>query len=348
MLNVVFASDNNYIPFLGVAITSLIKNNQNDFDKINIFILDDGITEENKNKIKKTITNPNHVLNFIKTKNLDELGVKLIGLDRNSNMNSITTYSRLFIGSLLPKDIDKVIYMDCDALIVDSFKELWNTSIDEYYCGAVLDVIGDVTKHLLDFKLEDNFINAGFLLINLKKWREENVEEKFIQFIVENQGKFYQHDQGILNNVFKNQFLILNPRYNLIGYFQTLDYNLTRKYSAISGEYYSKEIINQAKKNPIFLHFTGQNQDRPWYNKYHPYRGLYVKYSELSGFKNEIIEEEYEIPFNSKLFYKSRINPFIKLFMKIIPTFLIYKRVNKTIVNSFNEENEKIISKFNN
>ena len=156
-----------------------------------------------------------------------------------------------------------------------------------------------------------------------------------------------EEDQRILNNVFKNQFLILNPKYKLIGYFQTLDYDLTRKYSVISGEYYSKEIINQAKENPIFLHFTGHNQDRPWYNKYHPYRELYIKYSEISGFKNEIIEEEYEILFNSKLFYKSKNNPFIKLFMKIIPTFLIYKRVNKAIFNSFNEENEKIISKFN-
>ncbi len=342
MLNVVFASDNNYAPLLGVAITSLIKNNQNDFDKINIFILDDGITEENKKKIGQTITNPNHVLNYIKTKNLEDIGAKLMGLDRNSNMNSFTVYSRLFINSLLPKDIDKVIYLDCDALIVGSFKELWDTNINEYYCGAVLDVIGDMTKYLFGFKLEDNFINSGFLLINLKKWREENVEEKFINFMVENQNRFYQHDQGILNNVFKNQFLILNPKYNLIGYFQTLDYNLTRKYSAISGEYYSKEIVNQAKENPIFLHFTGLNRDRPWYNKYHPYRDLYIEYSEISGFKNEIIEEEYEIPFTSKLFYKSRNNPFIRLFMKIIPTSLIYKRVNKAMVDYFDEENKKI------
>ena len=37
MLNIVFASNNDYVPLLGVAITSLIKNNQDDFDKINIF-----------------------------------------------------------------------------------------------------------------------------------------------------------------------------------------------------------------------------------------------------------------------------------------------------------------------
>ena len=68
MLNVVLASDNNYVPFLGVAITSLIKNNQNDFDEINIYILDDGITFNNKKRLEKLINNSNYRLSFIKTK----------------------------------------------------------------------------------------------------------------------------------------------------------------------------------------------------------------------------------------------------------------------------------------
>ena len=341
MLNVVFASDNNYVPFLGVAITSLIKNNQNDFDKINIFILDDGITEENKKRIELLITNPNHVLNFIKTKNLSDLEVNILSLERNIDMESFTTYSRLFIPSLLPNDIDKVIYLDCDALIVDSFKELWNINIEDYYCGAVLDGTNTIIKNKLGFKLDDTYINAGFLLINLKKWRVDNVEEKFIQFMTENQNRFYQHDQGVLNNVFKSKFLILNPEYNLQLYFQTLDYDLAKKFTEIKGEYYSKEIIDHAKKNPIFLHFCGGNYDRPWYNKYHPYRKLYVKYCELSGFKDEIIEE-YEIPLNSKIFYKSKNNPFIKFFLKIIPTFLIHKRISKNTLKNLKIEEKKL------
>ena len=153
MLNVVLASDNNYVPFLGVAITSLIKNNQNDFDEINIYILDDGITSNNKKRLEKLINKPNYKLIFIKTKNLADLEVNMIGLDRNLNMNSFTTYSRLFIASLLPENVDKIIYMDCDALIVDSFKDLWNVNIDSYYCGAVLDGINTAIKNRLGFKL---------------------------------------------------------------------------------------------------------------------------------------------------------------------------------------------------
>ena len=342
MLNVVFASDDNYVPFLGVAITSLIKNNQNDFDKINIFILDDGITEENKNKIKKTITNPNHILNFIKTKNLADLEVNILSLERNIDMESLTTYSRLFIPSLLPNNIDKVIYMDCDALIVDSFKELWNVNIDDYYCGAVLDGTNAIVRNKLGFTLEDTYINAGFLLINLKKWRTGNIEEKFIQFMIENQNKYYQHDQGVLNNVFKNQFLILDPKYNLQNYFQIIDYDLAKKYLVIKGEYYPKEIINQAKENPTFIHFCGWIYDRPWYNNYHPYRNLYKKYSDVAGFTDEIFEDIDVLPLKFKLFYKSIDNPLLKLGLKIIPTFLVHKILNKNALIEFEKEEEKI------
>ena len=125
MLNIVFASDNNYALYLGVAIVSLIKNNQNDFDKINIFVLDDGISSENKKRLEALVTNQNHVLNFIKTKGLSDFEINMVGLDRIFSKNSFTTYSRLFVASLLPKDIDKVIYLDCDRLILGSFKELW-------------------------------------------------------------------------------------------------------------------------------------------------------------------------------------------------------------------------------
>ena len=342
MLNVVLASDNNYVPFLGVAITSLIKNNQNDFDEINIYILDDGITSNNKKRLEKLINKPNYKLIFIKTKNLADLEVNMIGLDRKLNMNSFTTYSRLFIASLLPENVDKIIYMDCDALIVDSFKDLWNVNIDSYYCGAVLDGINTAIKNRLGFKLEDTYINAGFLLINLKKWRDDNVEEKFIQFMVDNQNRFYQHDQGILNNVFKDKFLILNPKYNLQIYFQTLDYDLARKYTGMKGEYYSKKIINQARQNPTFLHFCGPNYDRPWYNKDHPYRELYEKYCETAGFKDEIIEDIDVLPLKAKLFYKSMHNSLIKLGLKIIPTFLVHKILSKNALAGFEKEEEKV------
>ena len=49
MFNVCFAADDNYSSYLGIVLVSLLENNQ--FDKNNIFILDSGISDSNKEKI---------------------------------------------------------------------------------------------------------------------------------------------------------------------------------------------------------------------------------------------------------------------------------------------------------
>ena len=42
------------------------------------------------------------------------------------------------------------------------------------------------------------YINSGFMLINLKKWRDDNIEYQFLQFIRKYDGKVPCCDQGTL------------------------------------------------------------------------------------------------------------------------------------------------------
>ena len=340
MLNVIFASDDNYASFLSISLISLIEHNQKDFDKINIYILDDGISDKNKSKVMTLLKDYPCSISFIETKRLDEMNFNVLGLERNLNESSLTTYARLFMSTLLPKSIDKILYLDCDSLIVGSYKDLWNIDISNYYCAGVLDGINTSVKEALGFKKEDIYVNAGFLLVNLKKWREDSVEEKFIRFMDENQHRFYQHDQGVLNNVFKDKILIVDPKYNLQIYFQTLDYDLARKFTCIETEYYTKEIVDNARENPVFLHFCGPNYDRPWYNKDHPYAEMYNCYAEKVDC-NEIIEYLDGLPLKAKIFYKGMGNKAIRLSLKMIPARFVRKLVNKNALRQINEENEK-------
>ena len=340
MLNVVFASDDNYTPFLSIAIFSLLENNQKDFDKINIFILDDSISQANKIKINELFNTYPCSITFIETKKLDEMDFNVLGLQRNLNTSSLTTYARLFMSTLLPADIDKVLYLDCDSLIVGSYKDLWNIDISSYYCAGVLDGINTSVKKRLGFDENDSYINAGFLLVNLKKWREENVEEKFIKFMIENQHRFYQHDQGVINNLFKNNILIVNPEYNLQIYFQTLNYDLARKFTCMETEYYTEEIVDNARENPVFLHFCGPNYDRPWYNKNHPYAEIFREYA-LKVDCGDIIEYLDELPLKAKMFYKGMNSKGIELLLNMIPASFVRKLVNPNALRGIEEENEK-------
>lgn len=340
MLNVVFAADDNYSSFLMIAMYSLLEHNIDDFDNIDIYVLDDGISSENKTKIANLANDFNCSVSFIETKKLDEMDFNVLGLDRNLNKSSLTTYARLFMSTLLPENIDKVLYLDCDSLIVDSYKKLWELDISEYYCAGVLDGINTAVKEKLGFKKDETYINAGFLLVNLKKWREENVEAKFIEFMIENQHRFYQHDQGVINNIFKNKILIVNPKYNLQIYFQTLSYDLARKFTCMTTEYYTKEIVDDARENPVFLHFCGPNYDRPWYNKDHPYAEMFKEYA-LKVNCGEVIEYLDELPLKAKIFYKGMNNKGIELLLKIVPKSFVIVLVNKNALKGIENEDNK-------
>ena len=118
MFNVLFASDDNFASYLGVAIYSLLKHNNKDFEQINIFILEKNISLENKNKIEDISKNfKNSQIFFITDKGIENI----IGNEVTAN-RALSSFSRLFAPSVLPEKINKVLYLDCDSLITGSFK----------------------------------------------------------------------------------------------------------------------------------------------------------------------------------------------------------------------------------
>ena len=55
-LHIAFSSDNNYVAHLGVAIISLLENNRK-LNIINIHVLDNNISFENKERLKEIVSN---------------------------------------------------------------------------------------------------------------------------------------------------------------------------------------------------------------------------------------------------------------------------------------------------
>lgn len=337
MLNIVFASNNDYSSFLSICLISLLENNKKDFDCINVFILDDGINEENKQKIYSLTKEYPCKVTFIKTEILNSNDNIMMPLDKDDYGKSLTTYSRLFLSTLLPEDINKVVYLDCDALVLGSYKQLWNLDISDYYCAGVVDPTNDNILKEYGFGGDDKYFNAGFLLVNLEKWRNNNIEDKFIEFLLENKSNFFLHDQGVINNVLRNKIKIVEPKYNLQLYFQFFDYDLAMKYMGRENPYYTKEIVDESRNNPVFLHFCGGTQNRPWYNKEHFYFKEFEKYANLADCKN-VFDNDVKLSFKTKLLYKGINNKFFQFFLKLIPAKIIKNMVDKNGINYYKEE----------
>lgn len=248
ILNIVFASDDNYVPLLSVCMISLLENNSKDFDNINIFILDNNINKNNKIKLKSIINNYNAHLKFININVIEKIeGITPIIRDNNL---SYSTYSRLFIASLLPKDINKVLYLDCDSLVCGSFKELWELNIKNYSCAAVYDQYNmgsKFLKELLNLNKDGDYYNSGLLLINLDYWRKNNIESDFTNYLTKNKSKIWWHDQDVINAVLKDSILPIDIKYNLMSCLHELNIKSIRKWQAL-WKFYDEKMIENAQK----------------------------------------------------------------------------------------------------
>lgn len=272
-----FASDNNYAQHLCVAIASILKNSKEE-ECFNFYILDSNISEENKNIIKNLSSIKGFYIEFI------EVNLELFkNYPQTCKRFPRSVYFRYIIPLIKP-NLEKVLYLDSDIVILDSLKELWNTDLEDYYCIAIEDLNRNSSK--IDAKRLDvkNYFNSGVLLINNKKWGEENISELLFQNTkkLNSLNNLIWPDQDVLNYTFNDKVIFANPRFN----FQQAAYRkpLISKYT--------KNEIKEAKNNICILHYS--NQYKPWNNfKQNESFEHYWEYLRLTNFWNDEQEKLY-------------------------------------------------------
>jgi lipopolysaccharide biosynthesis glycosyltransferase len=93
-MNIIYATDDNFVPFAGVSIFSLLYNNKNS-KEINIYILDNNISEINKQLLRKTVESFGRSIDFF---NVDKYMSKIKETGAREWSGSLSAYARLFIG----------------------------------------------------------------------------------------------------------------------------------------------------------------------------------------------------------------------------------------------------------
>ena len=127
---VFFSTDDNYIPFLDVALSSLIENASRDY-RYRIMILNTGLSAENMARILER-EQAGFAIEFV------DISDRLEGIMshfRNVYHFSIVTYYRLFIASLFPR-LDKIVYLDCDLVVTGDISKLYFTDMEDAIIAA--------------------------------------------------------------------------------------------------------------------------------------------------------------------------------------------------------------------
>lgn len=149
----------------------------------------------------------------------------------------------------LCKDLDKVLYLDCDTLVRGNLDELFSMDLTGKYLAGVKDVWG-VSKYVKRLDMKSGvYVNSGMLLFNCDYCRKEHFFDKVVDFAKNNAKIIEFCDQDSINKVVDEHKLVVSPKYNL------MDTWWRGGYYEFEGEEEAEYL--RAKENPVIVHLTG-------------------------------------------------------------------------------------------
>jgi len=307
-MNVVYASDDNFVDILGISMISLFENNKD--ENICVYILADNIKSENKVILKNIAIRYYQNVEIIDVDVDDFSQIKLYVLTWSK-----AAFSRMFLGTILEKyELDRVIYLDCDIIINHNIHELWTFDLNKNTFGMVIDPIGAGHKRNVGISADKPYFNSGVLLINLKKWKQNDCENKLQQFAVQNNGKTPYVDQGLINGALKDYMGVLPLKFNVITVYCDYTYKELLTYRKPTGYFYSEDEVKVAVKNPYIIHYTkSMFTERPWIvNSNHKKKELWERYKGISPWR-----DKQSLPSTVNVYRKKYINISKKLPRKL-------------------------------
>jgi lipopolysaccharide biosynthesis glycosyltransferase len=155
------------------------------------------------------------------------------------------TYARLLIPNMAAQ-LDKALYLDSDLVVERDITALWNTQLGDKMFAAVpenqkLHFISEA-KNRLGIAQESSYFNAGVMLLNLKKMRDERLLEKACEYMRNNADKIVFHDQDILNAICNGDFICLPRHWNFMPDPQNFN---------------DKEYRKSLLEEPAVIHYAG-------------------------------------------------------------------------------------------
>lgn len=247
-MNILVTLDKNYLNPLIVMINSILKSNKDIYLKL--YIMNSCLTSDD----------------FIYINSFFEKRLEIIDIKINNKMlrdAPITDrypkemYYRIFAAKYLPKDIDRILYLDPDLVVINSLDKIYNVDMQNYFFAAASHVFGPISlfnKIRLQMD-EENYINSGVMLMNLNELRRhQNIKEVY-KFIEKNKRYLILPDQDVISGLYSSKILPLDPYI----------YNMTERLYTFK-RFRHHVNLKWIKNNTVIIHYCGRN--KPWNKNY--------------------------------------------------------------------------------
>lgn len=283
--NVLYQSDDNYAVFMGVSICSLLENNKK-AEEINIYVIDDAISDGRKSELKQMVERYGRQLFFISSDVILEDRDIVSAFSYTGMRKNTHSYLKLFADRLMPEVHGRLLYIDCDTAVTGNIEGLFETDMDRYAIGMVLDSLVMDSRCSVGMREDDNYYNSGVILLDLDRWRERNYAQRIINH-VKNVRVYGTVDQDILNMEFLHEIYTLPISYNLQPIHLVYPYKI---YSAVykhKEKYYSEQEIAEAVEQPKIVHYLRYIGESPWNEgNVHPGTIYFDRYLSMSPWSN--------------------------------------------------------------
>lgn len=291
-------TDDNYAQHCTAMLCSLFDNNKE--VKFCAHILIHNLSNQNKEAINNMASlYDNEILFHIVDESLLE------GLQyRTFRPLSKAAYYRVLLSSIIDDAVEKILYLDCDMIVLSSVTDLYRIDISGYALAATIDTTPWTSEHRLQLNLsmQDQAFCSGIMMINLKYWREHDAQNRLIEFARTPRTPVYLHDQDALNYVFRSQWFEIPPKWN----HSPLSVAIT------SSRYFD---VEEYALTPCIMHYSGNI--KPWFDVWFPEKKYYTKYLTLSGYPSSEIKKD--VKFKVKSFIAIIRYYFSKFIYPIIP-----------------------------
>lgn len=268
MIPVFFAINNSYFPQVETTIVSILENSGEDFEFLILIDSPNSNSVEGLRNFVGKKYGKRALITIIDMHSCVPKIKKLIKADGRGPL-PIETYFRLFIPQL-SHYCSKVIYLDADLIVEDDLGKLFACDLKNCSLGAVVDpgikkLVNEdaatpnwykertLQKYISDYLKVDpsRYFNAGVLLMDIEKIKKYKLDEEIFN-VANKYSPFIYHDQDILNKVFADNVLPLDPRWNSFPFYR----------SGTFKDAESDVLYQKCNTEPKIIHYAGKS--KPW------------------------------------------------------------------------------------
>lgn len=263
--------DSNYVKHCAVTLVSLFENNKE--ETFSIHILAGTLSDKEQNILIEIGKRYGNRIYFYAPE--PEL-LEGFTIRKFSKRISMATYYRCILSEIIPHDVDRLLYLDCDIVISGKIRPFWETPLDGIGVAAVEDVgcREQERYEILQYPMADSYFNAGVLLVNLEYWRQHDVAQACIKYFHAYPERILFNDQDLLNSILHQSKTLVDLKWNVQDGFYRNPKIMDKAW---------KDKYAEVLKHPIILHYTNR---KPWeYDSLHPLRQEYLKYLDLTPWK---------------------------------------------------------------